>query len=197
MWVTARVMMRRSGASQPKHDQAAVARKTSAIRTSRSTRGQSAEADVSLIRARALLQSIDLVDAYHPQTILAYAMNGQHCRGAWCALRLRLERQLGYKQAKYVMHIEVVESYTAIGQGRCGYWRIKATPGTPASESTELPERYVLRDPAARATRPDLKVLRALIDCLTTRTCQTCSSVQRAQDRHRYARAHCNCPARR
>ncbi|TNC08769.1 molybdopterin oxidoreductase [Methylobacterium terricola] len=68
-------------------------------------------------------ESIDLVDAYHPQTILAYAMNGQPLPVAHGApLRLRLERQLGYKQAKYVMHIEVVESYTAIGRGQGGYW---------------------------------------------------------------------------
>ncbi len=50
-------------------------------------------------------------------------------------LRLRVERNLGYKQAKYVMRIEVVESFAHIGGGKGGYWRIRATPGTPASES--------------------------------------------------------------
>ncbi len=104
-------------------------------------------------------ESIDLVDAYHPQTILAYTMNGQPLPVAHGApLRLRLERQLGYKQAKYVMHIEVVESYAAIGQGRGGYWRIKATPGTPASEKNRgCPKDMVLRDPVARATGSDLE----------------------------------------
>jgi DMSO/TMAO reductase YedYZ molybdopterin-dependent catalytic subunit len=37
-------------------------------------------------------------------------------------LRLRFERQLGYKQAKYVMKIELVESLAGIGGGKGGYW---------------------------------------------------------------------------
>ncbi|KAB1072052.1 molybdopterin-binding protein [Methylobacterium planeticum] len=68
-------------------------------------------------------ESIDLTDAYHPQTILAYAMNGKTLpveHGA--PLRLRLERQLGYKQAKYVMRIAVVDSLAGIGDGQGGYW---------------------------------------------------------------------------
>jgi DMSO/TMAO reductase YedYZ molybdopterin-dependent catalytic subunit len=68
-------------------------------------------------------ESIDLTDAYHPQTILAYAMNGKTLpveHGA--PLRLRLERQLGYKQAKYVMRIEVVDSLARFGDGQGGYW---------------------------------------------------------------------------
>ena len=48
-------------------------------------------------------ESIDLLDAYHPQTILAYGMNGKDLPVAHGApLRLRVERQLGYKQAKYI-----------------------------------------------------------------------------------------------
>jgi DMSO/TMAO reductase YedYZ molybdopterin-dependent catalytic subunit len=68
-------------------------------------------------------ESIDLVDAFHPQTIMAYAMNGQALpvpHGA--PLRLRVERQLGYKMAKYVMRIEAVDSYAKIGGGRGGFW---------------------------------------------------------------------------
>ena len=68
-------------------------------------------------------ESIDLVDAVHPQTILAYNMNGQALpvsNGA--PLRLRVERNLGYKQAKYVMRIEVVESFAHLGEGKGGYW---------------------------------------------------------------------------
>jgi DMSO/TMAO reductase YedYZ molybdopterin-dependent catalytic subunit len=68
-------------------------------------------------------ESIDLVDAYHPQTIMAYAMNGQTLpipHGA--PLRLRVERQLGYKMAKYVMRIQVVDSFATIGRGRGGFW---------------------------------------------------------------------------
>ena len=68
-------------------------------------------------------ESIDLVDAYHPQTILAYDMNGGVLpvpHGA--PLRLRVERQIGYKHAKYIRRIEAVESYEAIGDGKGGYW---------------------------------------------------------------------------
>ena len=68
-------------------------------------------------------ETIDLVDAWHPQTILAYDMNGAPLPVAHGApVRLRLERQLGYKMAKYVMRIELVESFKALGQGRGGYW---------------------------------------------------------------------------
>ena len=68
-------------------------------------------------------ESIDLVDAYHPQTILAYAMNGETLpvrHGA--PLRLRVERQLGYKHAKYVMRVEAVASLEGIGRGQGGFW---------------------------------------------------------------------------
>jgi DMSO/TMAO reductase YedYZ molybdopterin-dependent catalytic subunit len=68
-------------------------------------------------------ESIDLDDAYHPQTILAYALNGAALPIANGApLRLRVERQLGYKMAKYVMSIELVEGFAHIGGGRGGYW---------------------------------------------------------------------------
>jgi DMSO/TMAO reductase YedYZ molybdopterin-dependent catalytic subunit len=68
-------------------------------------------------------ESIDLIDARHVQTILAYEMNDKTLpvpHGA--PLRLRLERQLGYKMAKYVMRIELVASFARLGDGRGGYW---------------------------------------------------------------------------
>jgi DMSO/TMAO reductase YedYZ molybdopterin-dependent catalytic subunit len=68
-------------------------------------------------------ESIDLIDAYHPQTILAYAMNGRPLpipHGA--PLRLRVERQLGYKHAKYLMRIEAVERLDHIAGGKGGFW---------------------------------------------------------------------------
>lgn len=68
-------------------------------------------------------ESIDLIDARHPQTILAYEMNGQVLpvpHGA--PLRLRVERQLGYKHAKYIKRIEAVASFAHIGGGQGGYW---------------------------------------------------------------------------
>ena len=68
-------------------------------------------------------ESLDFDDAFHPQTILAYEMNDQALPTAHGApIRLRVERQLGYKHAKYVMRIEVVESFTSIGGGKGGYW---------------------------------------------------------------------------
>lgn len=68
-------------------------------------------------------ESLDLVDAFHPQTILAYGMNGQPLPVAHGApLRLRVERQLGYKHAKYVMRIEAVESFAHLGRGKGGFW---------------------------------------------------------------------------
>jgi DMSO/TMAO reductase YedYZ molybdopterin-dependent catalytic subunit len=68
-------------------------------------------------------ESIDMDDAYHVQTILAYGLNDQPLpvkNGA--PIRLRVERQLGYKHAKYVMRLELVESFAHIGEGKGGYW---------------------------------------------------------------------------
>jgi DMSO/TMAO reductase YedYZ molybdopterin-dependent catalytic subunit/thiosulfate reductase cytochrome b subunit len=68
-------------------------------------------------------ESIDLVDALHPQTILAYDMNGAPLAMPYGApLRVRVERQLGYKMAKYIMRIEAVKSLGAIGGGHGSYW---------------------------------------------------------------------------
>lgn len=68
-------------------------------------------------------ESIDLIDAFHPQTLLAWGMNDRLLpvpNGA--PLRLRVERQLGYKHAKYVQRIEAVESLAGVYGGRGGYW---------------------------------------------------------------------------
>ncbi|MGE4246756.1 MAG: molybdopterin-binding protein [Parvibaculaceae bacterium] len=68
-------------------------------------------------------ETIDLVDAYHPQTILAYGLNGAPLPVANGApLRLRVERQLGYKMAKYVHGIELVDDLAPHGLGKGGYW---------------------------------------------------------------------------
>ncbi len=68
-------------------------------------------------------ETVDLVDAYHPQTILAYDMGGAALgvpHGA--PLRLRVERQLGYKMPKYLKSIEVIDSFAAVDGGKGGYW---------------------------------------------------------------------------
>ena len=68
-------------------------------------------------------ESIDMEEAEHPQTILAYEMNDAVLPVAHGApVRLRVERQLGYKMAKYVMRLEFVESLAPIGSGKGGYW---------------------------------------------------------------------------
>lgn len=68
-------------------------------------------------------ESMDLVDAFHPQTILAYEMNGAPLPLAHGApLRLRLERQLGYKMAKFLTRIEVVDRFAHLGRGHGGTW---------------------------------------------------------------------------
>jgi DMSO/TMAO reductase YedYZ molybdopterin-dependent catalytic subunit len=68
-------------------------------------------------------ESIDLIDARHPQTILAYEMNDQTLPIANGApLRVRVERQLGYKMAKFIRRIELVGDYSGIAGGKGGYW---------------------------------------------------------------------------
>ena len=68
-------------------------------------------------------ESIDMDDAYHAQTILAYALNGKPLPVANGApIRLRVERQLGYKQAKYIERIELVSSFAQLHGGNGGYW---------------------------------------------------------------------------
>jgi DMSO/TMAO reductase YedYZ molybdopterin-dependent catalytic subunit len=68
-------------------------------------------------------ESLDIVDAHHPQTILAYEMNDRALPVAHGApVRLRVERQLGYKHAKYVMRLEAVADFAHIGKGKGGFW---------------------------------------------------------------------------
>ncbi len=68
-------------------------------------------------------ESIDLFDAFHPQTILAYEMNGQPLPVAYGApLRLRVETQIGYKNAKYIERIELADRLDGFGKGRGGWW---------------------------------------------------------------------------
>jgi DMSO/TMAO reductase YedYZ molybdopterin-dependent catalytic subunit len=62
--------------------------------------------------------SLDMADAWHPQTLLAYGMNGEDLPpGHGAPLRLRVPRQLGYKSIKYLARILVVDSVKDIGNG--------------------------------------------------------------------------------
>jgi DMSO/TMAO reductase YedYZ molybdopterin-dependent catalytic subunit len=68
-------------------------------------------------------ETIDLEDAFHPQTILAYDMNDEALPIAHGApLRARVERQLGYKMAKYVMRIDAIEDFASLGRGQGSFW---------------------------------------------------------------------------
>ena len=59
-------------------------------------------------------ESIDMEDAHHPQTILAYQLNDEVLPVANGApIRVRIERQLGYKMAKFIMSIELVSSFAS------------------------------------------------------------------------------------
>jgi len=76
-----------------------------------------------IFRGMQYYESIDLIDAFHPQTILAYGMNGAALPAQHGApLRLRVERQLGYKQAKFIERIEAVASLEHVGLGKGGFW---------------------------------------------------------------------------
>lgn len=67
--------------------------------------------------------SSDLIDAYHPQSILSYGLNDQVLPVANGApVRLRIERALGYKQPKYLHMVELVDDLSSFGKGRGGYW---------------------------------------------------------------------------
>lgn len=67
--------------------------------------------------------SIGMDDALHPQTILAYGFNGEDLPVSHGApLRVRVERQLGYKMTKYIKAIEVVSEFDTINGGNGGYW---------------------------------------------------------------------------
>jgi DMSO/TMAO reductase YedYZ molybdopterin-dependent catalytic subunit len=59
-----------------------------------------------------------MLDAWHPQTLLAYGMNGEELPSRHGApLRLRVPRQLGFKSLKHLSRITVVESVKNIGKG--------------------------------------------------------------------------------
>jgi DMSO/TMAO reductase YedYZ molybdopterin-dependent catalytic subunit len=63
--------------------------------------------------------SLDLPDALHPQTLLAYGLNGKDLPAPHGApLRLRVARQLGYKSVKYLSHIKVTDTLKNIGSGQ-------------------------------------------------------------------------------
>jgi DMSO/TMAO reductase YedYZ molybdopterin-dependent catalytic subunit len=62
--------------------------------------------------------SMDMADALHPQTLVAYGMNGGDIpRGNGGPLRMRVPRQLGYKSVKYIVHVTVTDDIKKFGKG--------------------------------------------------------------------------------
>jgi DMSO/TMAO reductase YedYZ molybdopterin-dependent catalytic subunit len=80
-------------------------------------------ADPMDARGMRYYESIDMEDAWHAQTLLAYELNDESLpikNGA--PIRVRVERQLGYKMAKYIMQIQLVDHLDNIAGGKGGYW---------------------------------------------------------------------------
>jgi DMSO/TMAO reductase YedYZ molybdopterin-dependent catalytic subunit len=68
-------------------------------------------------------ESLDLVQAAHPQTLLALDLNDAQLDPAHGApVRLRIPTQLGYKSAKWVHRIQLAANFTDPGLGKGGYW---------------------------------------------------------------------------
>ena len=62
--------------------------------------------------------SVDMADAYHPQTLVTYGMNGEDLpAGHGGPLRLRVPRQLGYKSVKYITRLTVTDTQKGFGKG--------------------------------------------------------------------------------
>lgn len=66
-------------------------------------------------------ESIDMSEALHPQTLVAYGMNGGELSVPFGGpLRLRVPRQLGYKSVKYITHLTVTDNLKPFGKGKGG-----------------------------------------------------------------------------
>src|SRR5579871_1835908 len=62
--------------------------------------------------------SIDMADALHPQTLVAYGMNnGEIPPGNGGPLRVRVPRQLGYKSVKYITRLTITDDVKKFGKG--------------------------------------------------------------------------------
>jgi DMSO/TMAO reductase YedYZ molybdopterin-dependent catalytic subunit/thiosulfate reductase cytochrome b subunit len=93
-----------------------------AVFTSYQKGKQSVKPELKAAHNHTYYEVIEMEVVKHPQTILAYEMNGKPLpivHGA--PVRLRVETLLGYKMVKYLRSIEFVEDYSHIGQGQGGF----------------------------------------------------------------------------
>jgi len=68
-------------------------------------------------------ESIDMADALHPQTLLAYAMNDGDLPVTFGGpLRLRVPRQLGYKSVKYITRLTATDKLESLGTGEYAWY---------------------------------------------------------------------------
>src|SRR3569833_39254 len=68
-------------------------------------------------------ESIDMLDAFHPQTILAHTMNGDKVPARHGApMRLRVETQIGYKSVKYLQRIVVTDKFVDAADDKQDGW---------------------------------------------------------------------------
>ena len=66
--------------------------------------------------------SLDIEDAWHPQTLIAYAMNGQDLSPDHGApARVKIPRQLGYKNVKFLARVSFTDTLKNIGKGLGSY----------------------------------------------------------------------------
>jgi DMSO/TMAO reductase YedYZ molybdopterin-dependent catalytic subunit len=78
---------------------------------------------VSLYGFDKYAESIDMPDAFHPQTILAHTMNGEDIPARNGApLRLRVETQIGYKSVKFLQRIVVTDKFVDPNQDIAAGW---------------------------------------------------------------------------
>jgi DMSO/TMAO reductase YedYZ molybdopterin-dependent catalytic subunit len=62
--------------------------------------------------------SLDMAEAFHPQTLLSYGMNGDDIPvGNGGPLRMRVPRQLGYKNVKFITRLTVTDDIKKFGKG--------------------------------------------------------------------------------
>jgi len=62
--------------------------------------------------------SLDMSDALHPQTLLTYGMNGDDLAVPFGGpLRMRVPRQLGYKNVKYITRLTATDNIRQFGKG--------------------------------------------------------------------------------
>ncbi len=63
-------------------------------------------------------ESIDMNDALHPQTLVAHRMNGEDLPVPFGGpLRMRVPRQLGYKNVKYITRLTLTDTLKPFGKG--------------------------------------------------------------------------------